>query len=85
MIKIFKTNCNFFLFFLLLTSLSSQTMSKNIIDVIKEDSELSIFYSNLKKTGLDEVLQKKLPCIYMRSIFSIVQNLLKKICTIVFI
>ena len=34
-------------------------MSKNIIDVIKEDSELSIFYSNLKKTGLDEVLQKK--------------------------
>ena len=33
-------------------------MSKNIIDVIKEDSELSIFYSNLKKTGLDEVLQK---------------------------
>ena len=61
MIKIFKTNCNFFLFFLLLTSLSSQTMSKNIIDVIKEDSELSIFYSNLKKTGLDEVLQKKLP------------------------
>ena len=58
MIKIFKTNCNFFLFFLLLTSLSSQTMSKNIIDVIKEDSELSIFYSNLKKTGLDEVLQK---------------------------
>ena len=44
MIKIFKTNCNFFLFFLLLTSLSSQTMSKNIIDVIKEDSELSIFF-----------------------------------------
>ena len=31
------------------------------MDVIKEDSELSIFYANLKKTGLDEVLQKKLP------------------------
>ena len=44
-----------------MTSISSQTISKNIMDVIKEDSELSIFYANLKKTGLDEVLQKKTP------------------------
>ena len=61
MIKILKTNFKFFLFFLFVTSISSQTISKNIMDVIKEDSELSIFYANLKKTGLDEVLQKKLP------------------------
>ena len=61
MIKILKTNFKFFLFFLCVTSISSQTISKNIMDVIKEDSELSIFYANLKKTGLDEVLQKKLP------------------------
>ena len=33
-------------------------VSKNIVDVIKEDPELSIFYSNLKKTGLEEILQK---------------------------
>ena len=61
MIKILKINFKFFLFFLCVTSISSQTISKNIMDVIKEDSELSIFYANLKKTGLDEVLQKKLP------------------------
>ena len=35
--------------------------SKNIVDIVEDDSELSIFYSHLKKTGLDEVLRKNLP------------------------
>ena len=33
-------------------------MSKNIVDVIKEDSELSIFYSNLKKLVLMKFFKK---------------------------
>ena len=57
MIKILKLTV-IFSFFYFLTSLSSQTMSKNIIDVIKEDSELSIFYSNLKKQVLMKFYKK---------------------------
>ncbi len=61
MIKVFKINFKALLLFFYFSSLPFQVGSKNIVDVIKEDPELSIFYSYLKKTELDEVLQKKLP------------------------
>ncbi len=61
MIKIFKTIKKPLFLFLFLISISLNVGSKNIVEIIKEDSELSIFYSHLKKTGLDEILQKNLP------------------------
>lgn len=61
MIKIFKTKDKIFALFLFLIFFSFNLGSKNIVDVIKEDSELSIFYSYLQKAGLDEILQKNLP------------------------
>ena len=61
MIKIFKTIKKPLFLFLFIISISLNVGSKNIVEIIKEDSELSIFYSHLKKTGLDEILQKNLP------------------------
>ena len=61
MIKIFKIYFYVLFLFFCFSFFPFYAVSKNIVDVIKEDPELSIFYSNLKKTGLDEVLQKKLP------------------------
>ena len=48
----------FCFYFFVFLSFHFNVVSKNIVDVIKEDPELSIFYSNLKKTGLEEILQK---------------------------
>ncbi len=50
--------CFFFIFFLFL---STSVDSKNVIDVIKEDPELTEFYSYLEKTGIKKILEKKLP------------------------
>ena len=61
MIKTFTINFRLIYLFVAVTFFSSYVEGKNIVDVIKEDSELSVFYSHLKKTGLDKVLQKKLP------------------------
>ena len=61
MIKIFKTIKKPLFLFLFIISISLNVRSKNIVEIIKEDSELSVFYSHLKKTGLDEILQKNLP------------------------
>lgn len=61
MIKTFTINFRLIYLFCAVTFFSSYVEGKNIVDVIKEDSELSVFYSHLKKTGLDKVLQKKLP------------------------
>ncbi|MBD22215.1 MAG: hypothetical protein CL572_00920 [Alphaproteobacteria bacterium] len=61
MIKIFKTIKKPLFLFLFIISISLNVGSKNIVEIIKEDSELSVFYSHLKKTGLDEILQKNLP------------------------
>lgn len=61
MIKTFTINFRLIYLFFAFTFFSSYVEGKNIVDVIKEDSELSVFYSHLKKTGLDKVLQKKLP------------------------
>ena len=61
MIKIFKINSKILFLFLFLIFISLNVKGKSILEVIKEDSELSSFYSYLKKTGLDEVLQKDLP------------------------
>ena len=48
----------FFHFFLFL---STNVYSKNVIDIIKEDPELTEFYSYLEKTGIKKILEKKLP------------------------
>jgi uncharacterized surface protein with fasciclin (FAS1) repeats len=61
MIKTFTINFRLIYLFFAVTFFSSYVEGKNIVDVIKEDSESSVFYSHLKKTGLDKVLQKKLP------------------------
>ena len=61
MIKIFKIYFYVLFLFFCFSFFPFYAVSKNIVDVIKEDPELSIFYSNLKKTGLEEILQKKLP------------------------
>ena len=61
MIKTFTINFRLIYLFFAFTFFSSYVEGKNVVDVIKEDSELSVFYSHLKKTGLDKVLQKKLP------------------------
>ncbi len=61
MIKTFTINFRLIYLFFAVTFFSSYVEVKNIVVVIKEDSELSVFYSHLKKTGLDKVLQKKLP------------------------
>ena len=50
--------CFFFIFFLFL---STNVYSKNVIDIIKEDPELTEFYSYLEKTGIKKILEKKLP------------------------
>ena len=50
--------CFFFVFFLFL---STNVYSKNVIDIIKEDPELTEFYSYLEKTGIKKILEKKLP------------------------
>ena len=59
MIKKIKINPKFILFSIFLFSFSLNVESKNIVDIVEDDPELSIFYSHLKKTGLDEVLRKK--------------------------
>ena len=40
---------------------SKITLSKNVLDVISNNKDLSTFNSYLEKTGLDRVLEKKLP------------------------
>ena len=49
MIKIFTINFRLIYLFFAVTFFSSYVEGKNIVDVIKEDSELSVFYSHLKK------------------------------------
>ena len=48
------------IFFHLIFS-STITLSKNVLDVISNNKDLSTFNSYLEKTGLDRVLEKKLP------------------------
>ena len=50
--------CFFFIFFLFL---STNVYSNNVIDIIKEDPELTEFYSYLEKTGIKKILEKKRP------------------------
>ena len=51
-----------FLFFICLTIFfTNKSYSKSVLDVVSENKDLSIFYSYLQKTGLDRVLNKKLP------------------------
>ena len=40
---------------------SKITLSKNVLDVISKNKDLTTFNSYLEKTGLDRVLEKKLP------------------------
>ncbi len=48
-------------FLILFLFLSKHVESKNVIDIIKEDPELTEFYSYLEKTGIKNILEKKLP------------------------
>ena len=56
MINIFK-----FLIIFNLLFFSKITSSKSVLDVISNNQDLTIFNSYLKETGLDRVLEKKLP------------------------
>ena len=47
--------------FLNISLLSFSVLSKNVIDIISENKKLSIFHSYLQETGLDKILEKKLP------------------------
>jgi uncharacterized surface protein with fasciclin (FAS1) repeats len=53
-ISIYFIICNFLLFF-------DTSWSKNVLDVISNNKDLTTFNSYLEKTGLDRVLEKKLP------------------------
>ncbi len=52
-------NLIFFLFFLFSSDLFSK--EKNVYDIISKNTDLSTFKNYLDKTGLDEVLNKKIP------------------------
>ena len=47
--------------FFYLLFFSTITLSKNVLDVISNNKDLTTFNSYLEKTGLDRVLEKKLP------------------------
>lgn len=47
--------------FLNLFFFSSPAFSKNVMDIISENKSLTMFHSYLKETGLDKILEKKLP------------------------
>ena len=47
--------------FFYLLFFSTITFSKNVLDVISNNKDLTTFNSYLEKTGLDRVLEKKLP------------------------
>ena len=47
--------------FLNISLFSFPVFSKNVIDIISENNNLSIFHSYLQETGLDKILEKKLP------------------------
>ncbi len=47
--------------FLNISFFSFPVFSKNVIDIISENENLSIFHSYLQETGLDKILEKKLP------------------------
>ena len=50
-----------FCIFLNIVLFSFPVFSKNVIEVISENKNLTTFYSYLKETGLDKILEKKLP------------------------
>ena len=52
-------NFIFVLFFLLSSDLFSK--EKNVYEIISGNTDLSIFKNYLDKTGLDDVLKKKIP------------------------
>ena len=47
--------------FLKFSLFSVPVFSKNVIDIISENKNLTTFHSYLKETGLDKILEKKLP------------------------
>ena len=47
--------------FLNFSLFSVPVFSKNVIDIISENKNLTTFHSYLKETGLDKILEKKLP------------------------
>ena len=53
-ISIFLITCNLLFF-------SKITLSKSVLDVISSNKDLTTFNSYIEKTGLDRVLEKKLP------------------------
>ena len=53
-ISIYLIICNLLFF-------SNITLSKSVLDVISKNKDLTTFNSYIEKTGLDRVLEKKLP------------------------
>ena len=47
--------------FLNFSLFSAPVFSKNVMDIISENKNLTTFHSYLKETGLDKILEKKLP------------------------
>ena len=50
-----------FCIFINIVLFSFPVFSKNVMEVISENKNLTTFYSYLKETGLDKILEKKLP------------------------
>jgi len=55
------TNVNFKFLLFLVILIPFNLNSKTVVDLIKTNPDLSLFYTHLKETGLEEVLEKKLP------------------------
>lgn len=55
------TNISYKVLLFLVILIPFNLNSKTVVDLIKTNPDLSLFYSHLKETGLEEVLEKKLP------------------------
>ena len=55
------TNISYKVLLFLVILIPFNLNSKTVVDLIKTNPDLSLFYSHLKETGLEEVLEKNYP------------------------